>query len=654
MSVQFGKWNLDGLPLDREYLTKAGEMLAPYGPDGGSAYIEDSVGILYRAFHTTKESRREAQPSVTPSGAVLCWDGRLDNRKELLSELGEKVTAESTDLVIIEMAYQAWGTKCFAKLIGDWALSVWDPKSRSVILAKDPIGTRHIYYSSDHKQITWSTILDPLVLLAGKTFTLEEEYIAGWLSFFPATHLTPYVGIHSVPPSCFVRLEPGRRAVSKYWDFDPSKRIRYRTDDEYEEHFRQVFKESVRRRLRSDRPILAELSGGMDSSSIVCMADQILAREEAETPRLDTISYYDDSEPNWNERPYFSKVEEKRGRTGCHVDVGCRELFKFRFQLQSEHFAATPSSVGYPDEAATQIALCMASQGNRVLFSGIGGDEVLGGVPTPTSELEDLVAKGHLKRLTYQLKIWALSKRKPWFHLLFDAARAFFPPALVGAQKNRRPVFWLNQAFVKRNRRALQGYETRVKMFGPLPSFQENVSTFQALQRQLGCDAVPCESLSEKRYPYLDRGMLEFLYSVPREQFVRPGQRRSLMRRALAGIIPDELLNRKRKAYVARAPLAVISSDWIHFAEMSQRMLVCSLGIVEADKFYGALQKAGRGQEVPIVAVMRTLRMESWLKRLARSNLLSRRLEDEWGESHDLKKQQISITSGKLNRAETT
>src|SRR5208283_4817668 len=99
---------------------------------------------------------------------------------------------------------------------------------RSLILAKDPIGTRHLYYSFDNNQVSWSTILDPLVRLAGKTLTLNEEYIAGWFSMFPAVHLTPCVGIHSVPSSSFVLLRPGRRTVSKYWDFDPSKTTRYR------------------------------------------------------------------------------------------------------------------------------------------------------------------------------------------------------------------------------------------------------------------------------------------------------------------------------------------------------------------------------------------------------------------------------------------
>src|SRR5262249_28042956 len=150
-------------------------------------------------------------------------------------------------------------------------------------------------------------------------------YIAGWLGQFPATDLTPYVGIHSVPPSCFIRLEQRRQTLRQYWDFNPSKRIRYRSDLEYEEHFRAVFRESVRRRLRSDAPVLAELSGGMDSSSIVCVADLVVSHEERESPRLDTVSYFDDSEPNWNERPFFTRVEEWRGQTGWHIDVSHHE-----------------------------------------------------------------------------------------------------------------------------------------------------------------------------------------------------------------------------------------------------------------------------------------------------------------------------------------
>lgn len=648
MSVQFGRWNYDGQPMERDYLEKAAKMLAPYGPDAEGTNIKDTVGILFHAFHTTRESRRESQPHVTPSGAVLSWDGRLDNRTELTGQLREDLKCESTDVAIVAAAYEEWGTGCFAKLIGDWALSVWNPVNRSLILAKDPIGTRHLYYAFDKNQVTWSTILDPLVLLAGKTFALEEEYIAGWLSFFPATHLTPYIGIHSVPPSCFVRLEPGKQTTTRYWDFDPSKRIRYRTDGEYEEHFRQVFAEAVRRRLRSDSPILAELSGGMDSSSIVCVADSILERRAAETPRLDTVSYYDDSEPNWNERPYFTKVEEKRGRTGCHIDVGSR--VQGENGAGRELFSATPGAGVRGDE---RLNACMTSRGNRVLLSGIGGDEVTGGVPTPTSELEDLLARAKFRTLAHQLKVWALNKRKPWFHLLFDAARGFFSPGVFGVPKFKRPAPWLNATFVRSNRAAFLGYERRVRLFGPLPTFLENLNTLHGLQRQLGCAALPFEPHYEKRFPYLDRDLLEFIYASPREQLVRPGQRRSLMRRALVGLLPSELLNRKRKAYIARGPMTDISSGWARFADLSQHMLSSTLGIVDVEKFLEALQKARHGEEVAVVILLRTLSVENWLHQLKVAELLNVKVPPAGDRSWDREGTPLPLEVGSSGQVDT-
>jgi asparagine synthase (glutamine-hydrolysing) len=618
MSVQFGRWNFDGQAAVPDYIEKVSAALAPYGPDSNESYSKGGVRILYRAFHTTKESRREKQPYVSSSGAVITWDGRLDNRAELISELSDSLTTGSTDVAIVAMASEKWGANCFAKLIGDWALSIWTPGNRSLNLAKDPIGTRHLYYSFDNNQVTWSTILDPLVRLAGKTFALNEEYIAGWFSLFPAVDLTPCVGIHSVPPSSSVLLRPGKHAVSKYWDFDPRNRIRYRTEAEYEEHFRTIFATAVQRKLRSDTPVLAELSGGRDSSSIVCMADTIVARGAADTPRLDTMSYYDDSEPNWNERPYFTKVEEKRGRTGWHVNVGAHDPEKIPApepppESANGRFVPTP---GYDGRTSRHFRLCIASQGNRVVLSGIGGDEVMGGVPTPAPELENLLARAQFGALAHQLKIWALEKRKPWFHLFWEAARGFFPPSLVGVPKYMRPAPWLQPSFVKRHRAALTGYPSRTKLFGPLPSFQGNVSTLDALRRQLARTALPFEPPFEKRYPYLDRGLLEFMFAIPREQLVRPTQRRSLMRRALVGIVPNEILNRKTKAFVSRSPMVAISNDWAHFAEMTQNMLSSSLGIVDSERISEAMQKVRRCEEVPMVTLNRTLFLEAWLKDL--------------------------------------
>jgi asparagine synthase (glutamine-hydrolysing) len=617
VSIQFGRWNLNGEPVDRNYLEKVKHAITTHGPDDSGSYSNGSVTILYSAFHTTKESRCESQPHVTPSGAILTWDGRLDNRAELISRLRKVLTISSTDVQIAAAAFEEWGSDCLAKLIGDWALSIWDPRDRCLFFAKDPIGTRHLYYSFDNSQVSWSTILDPLVLFAGSTFKLCEEYIAGCFSSFPAAHLTPYVGIHAVPPSSCVLLRPGVHTVCKYWDFDPGKTLRYRTDAEYEDHFRTVFSEAVRRRLRSDSPVLAELSGGMDSSSIVCMADALIARGIAETPRLDTVSYYDDSEPNWNERPYFTKVEEKRGRTGCHIEVGAQGSFKF----DSDSFAATPTAGSSTSKAGKQFIDCMASQGNRVVLSGIGGDEIMGGVPTPIPELDDLLARARLGKLTQQLKVWSLNKKKPWFHLFLTAARRFFPPGFAGAREVRQRVPWLNSNFAKRNTAALRGYEDRMKLFGSLPSFQENLRTLDTLRRQLSCSCLP-QPPYEKRYPYLDRGLLELVFAIPREQLLRPYQRRSLMRRALVGVVPGEVLDRKRKAFVARAPLAAILEECTTLTKMTRDRVWVSFGITDSDALSESLEKVQKGGRVPLVPLLRTFTVAAWLINLAHCGLL--------------------------------
>lgn len=617
MSVQFGKCNF-GKPVDPHDLEEARRMLAPYGPDGEGYLCDGNIGIVYRAFQCTQEARRETQPHVAKSGTVITWDGRLDNRRDLIERLAGELSSDSTDLEIVAGAYDRWGTSALRELIGDWALSIWNPGDQSLVLAKDFVGTRHLYYAIEHDQVAWCTILDPLVLCARQPFKLEEEFIAGWLAFLPATHLTPYVGIHAVPPSTFVRLARGTQKVTKFWDFDPGKRILYRTDGAYEEHFRAVFSQSVRRRLRSDSPVLAELSGGMDSSSIVCMADQIARHGSGMSRTIETVSYYDDSEPNWNERPYFSKVEERRGRTGYHIAIKPQPLFDGQY---SDSLALTPSSLSRNDDTNKPFAEFMNSRRIRVLLSGIGGDEVTGGVPIPTPELANLLARGRFHALARQLKLWALNKRRPWIHLLIEVLREFFP-SVLGVAGHTSSAPWLDPAFRNRHCLALRGYDRGLSVFGALPSFQENLRVLDGLRRQLGCVLLPREPLYERRYPYLDRELLEFLYAVPREQVVRPGQRRSLMRRALVGIVPHEVLERRRKAYVARGPAVALSVEWPSIRELTQRMVASSIGIVNAPAFRDFLRKARDGEEVPILLLMRTLDIELWLRNLNRNGLL--------------------------------
>ncbi|HEY2468239.1 MAG TPA: asparagine synthase-related protein [Terracidiphilus sp.] len=610
MSVQFGRWNLDGKPVDRECLENIKPILARYGPDSSSSHAEANVSILYCAFHSTRESRHETQPHITNTGAVLTWDGRLDNRAELTSQFADRLSPDAPDVSLVSAAYEKWGAACFAKLLGAWALSIWEASSGSLTLAKDPIGTRHLYYFVDRDRVTWCTLLDPLVLLAGKDIALSEEYLAGWLSHFPAPHLTPYVSIHSVAPSCVVKVQAGKLAVHKYWEFDPGKRLSYQTDSDYEEHFRSAFGKAVQRTLRSDHSVLAELSGGKDSSSIVCMADNLLAGASAETPQLDTVSYYDDSEPNWNERPYFSSVEQRRGRIGCHIAAS--SVFDFRH----EHgcLDASPGSLASRlSRSKSQLAKCIRSGENLVLLSGIGGDEVTGGVPAPRSELQDLLMTAQFMALARQLKLWSLTMRRPWFHLFLETVGGFFPASLVGLPRNKQPLPWLDSFFVKRNQAALGGYQTRIRLSARSASFQENLVTLAGLQRQLSCTPLATDPSYEKRYPFLDRDLLEFLFAIPRAQLLRPGQSRSLMRRALRGIVPDEILNRKRKAFVARTPLLALATAAM-IEDIGKGALLGALKIINQERLAKALRAARLGLEVPIVGLSRTFVLESWLR----------------------------------------
>lgn len=615
MSVQFGRCNFDGKPVDQEDLEEVRPVLAPYGPDGEGFICQGNYGVLYRAFHTTSESHREIQPYLCRSGAFLIWDGRLDNREQLIDSLDGETSFASTDLEIAAAAYDHWGTDSFARWIGDWAVSIWEPRTETLLLARDFVGARHLYYSLEKEQASWCTILEPLVLFAGHSFKLEEEFIAGWLSFFPAAHLTPYVGIHAVPPSSFVRLVRRKQEVSKYWSFNPAKTIRYRTDHEFEEHFRAVLRESVRRRLRSNSHVLAELSGGIDSSSIVCLADSI-REEDPKTGTVDTVSYFDDSEPNWIERPFFCRVEQQRGRAGCHIDVSAQKTLIPEYH--KDGFTATPRSVGLPAEAATQFSELMVNNQHRVLLCGIGGDEVLGGLPSPIPELATLLAAGDFHSFGKQIVRWALANRTTVFALVFNTVRTFLPTV---AQKSvvdgKQAAEWLHPQFVRRNWRTLRGYQKRTRLPGPQPSFQDAMETLECLQRQLGCSPPSLRPLCETRYPYLDRDFLEYVFAVPRQQLVRPNQRRSLMRRALSGIVPDEILSRKRKAFVVRGPLVALSSDKPRLIEMGRQMMADAMHIVRQQAFLEAMDKALRTKEVPIVTMTRTIRLESWLRHLA-------------------------------------
>lgn len=243
----------------------------------------------------------------------------------------------------------------------------------------------------------------------------------------------------------------------------------------------------------------------------------------------------------------------------------------------------------------------------------------MGGVPTPVPEISDLLVSGN-RELAHKLKVWALALRKPWLHLFAETARNFLPKSLAGIPSTEAPAPWIRTKFAKRYRQALLGYPSRITLFHSLPSFQYNLQTVDALRRTLAWSPLSPEMLCERRYPYLDRTLLEFLFAIPREQLVRPGQRRSLMRRALRGIVPTEIVDRRRKAFVSRAPRNALA-DEAHYIS-SGDFITSQLGIVNRDRLLQEIKNATLGKDISLVPLVRTITLECWLRHFTHQRVL--------------------------------
>jgi asparagine synthase (glutamine-hydrolysing) len=615
MSVQFGRWNFDGSPVDPQLLGRVADICTKYAPDGQAFLTSGPLAMSFQPFHTTKESLKEHQPATSSSGALLTWDGRLDNRDELIGSLSLPTETLHTDAHLVSTAYERWDTACFAKLTGDWALALWDARKQVLLLAKDIVGARPLFYAFEATHITWSTVLDPLVLLSQRTLQVSEPFVAGYLSAFPSSRLTPFQGIEAVPAGKFLQVKGRRIQESEYWHLDSSQHVHYRSDRDYEQHFRLVFSQAVRRRLRASFPVVAELSGGMDSSSTVCVADQLIADGSVEAPRLDTVSYYDEKEPNWDERPYFSLVERKRGRRGYHIDVGGTE--GALLPPEESFFFPAPGCDRLRLAHLRELNSHLQTSNSRVLLSGIGGDEFLGGVPTPIPELQDLFVRFHWPHLLRQLGRFSLQQRRPWMYLCFETLEGFLPSCLRRLRHRPRTLPWFTKQFIARCPEVFRSDAKRLTLFGKRPSFRVSLAAIEHVRRQLSRLHLNAIANHRTTYPYLDRDLLTFLSSIPRGQLVRPGQRRSLMRRALAGLVPPEILARRRKSFVSRRPLALIESASPAIAQLLETPIIVSNGWVDPILLAASLDAARAGTPDHMIPLTKTLGLELWLRTLA-------------------------------------
>ena len=617
MSALGGIYNLNDKPVDERVLMALGSELESHGPDGGDAVTLGSVGLVYRAFHTNRESRLERQPLISNERHILCWDGRLDNRSELISLLSSELSHDRSDAAIVLAAFLKWGADCLVRLIGDFALSLWDPKSRTLLLARDAVGPRPLYYHANKDRIVWSSELMPLLGLPDVDLEINDEYVAGFLARGVEIDVTPYKDIYAVAPGHAVVIRDGRVQVRRFWRLSSRTKIRYKTDEEYEEHFRQLFREAVRCRLRVDGPVWASLSGGLDSSSIVCMADEILAAENVQPSRLETVSYVYDESTTCDERKFIQLVEEQRGRPGHH--------------LRDEDY---PPLAAFPDESQLSFpdfldcfvnrhrALCsaMKDDGARVLLTGHGGDEMLCNSPNPAPELGDLLIERRWRDLHRALNDWAKALKRPYLDLLWrDGVRPLLPPKLqliCGVKVNFRLPPWYAREFVESMNMREKYLASGNGLDFDLPSARDQAMGFQSVMKSVSKSSYRARGGIEASHPFLHRPLVEFLQAIPIEQRRRPGQSRSLMRRSLKGLLPEKVLNRKTKAGPQEAFYRAITREWPTLSPIFEDPVVCARGYVDAGKLRTALERVRHGCETQAFAILQTICLEFWLRAL--------------------------------------
>jgi asparagine synthase (glutamine-hydrolysing) len=192
-------------------------------------------------------------------------------------------------------------------------------------------------------------------------------------------------------------------------------------------------------------------------------------------------------------------------------------------------------------------------KGYRSLISGIGGDELLGGIPDGTPELADYLVRGNVRNLLRQAIAWSLPERNPLIATLSNTVRYTARLYLSGKHKNRQIPPWISKELrdsFPQNCRATDSFIRRV---GIAPHRLENALSWWQIMETLPHLSPRVLFRPEYRYPMLDKDLVEFLFSIPPEQLVRPGRRRFMMRRALRGIVPIEILERRRKAFQLRA-----------------------------------------------------------------------------------------------------
>lgn len=556
-------------------------------------------------------------------GFVLQAHARLDNREELVAALvshlpGSGSPPADTDLILA--AFLEWGERCPGQLLGDFAFALWDPTNRSLFCARDPLGVKPLCYSRIGSLVCVAS--EPRQILEHPAVPRDVDLttLGDYLTRLPSDpERTFFRHIHHLPPGhCLTATEAGTW-VERYWDVDPDRRIVFRRDEEYAERFLELFRQSVKDRLRtSSGTVGIALSGGLDSCSVAAVAQQELA-QIAGAPKLLASSFVFDRLVECDERPYIRALAEATG-----IETAFIEAERFWFLGDPEAYTPSLDTPMMSWESCFRQMLTQVRQRDaEVLLTGHGADDLLRGSAFVYS---DRLQQGDLRVFG---EVWKLSRSRKygWRPLYRHLLKPLLPRRtdlalrrLLGRQDRTRIPAWISPTFARQT-----GLAERVRAFC-LGSGQRNARTamYENLVRRPGYtesadwydrNATPFGI--EVRHPFLDRRLFEFVLAIPPRQLFQLGTYKPLLRRAMRGILPESVRLRTRKTGLGPfVDFSLQRKEAERIAKLFDSPISASLGILEGEALRTVFERYRTEEpDESLRTLWCAVTVECWLRR---------------------------------------
>lgn len=564
MSAIGGVFQRDGAPVARSDMARMETVLKPYGRDASAVWNGRRVALLRTLLRVTPEDALDRQPMRhSASGLVMVFDGRLDNRDELSDQLdintSGRVLLADSDLAL--RAWIQWGEDCLPRLIGDFAIACWSERESRLFLARDPLGARPLFWYADRSRFLFASLPKGLFSQPAVPREVNQQAMSHYLACLPVPEeATLYQGIRKVEPGTVVvaGLQDERR--SAYFRFDPEKRIRLASTEEYVQAFRSTFAEAVRARLRSSGKVASTLSSGRDSSAVTAVAAGLLGEQGRELLAYTAVprSDFRGSAPkgyHGNEGPLAASVARRFENVRHFLIESPPSSPLDRLDAAIEASDRSPlnaCNLGW----ISAIHEDAARRGAKVLLNGSFGNLTIS--HPGLSYLPWLLRHGRV--VAWCRQILAM-KRGPQFRkvslrwLLYASVAPFLP-------------YRVFRILAKR-----VGHDLDLAVHSPLSAtMRQNFSQADREMRQPSADnrRETIESLRmmdfgehaaeinlaglERRDPTADRRLLEFCLGIPENLFLREGQTCWILKQALGDQLPRKVLHPSTKGYQ--------SADW--------------------------------------------------------------------------------------------